>query len=201
MKEVISHWVFFADDDIRINSNILKKAFIELKKYGFNAINFNCKQKDEITVFPKIKQWGGFGSGTSIVKSEFVKQCEFSRIYEHGYGEDTDFGMQLRNIGCDIIYHPHIELLHLKAPIGGFREKPIVPWEYEVPLPKPAPPLMTYIKKYYTKSQIYGFKTQLFLRYYTKQSIINPIVYIKAMKLRWKKSEDWANFLSNKFPS
>lgn len=198
LKEVNSNWVFFADDDIRFKSDLLQKTSNEIRKYGFTAINFNCKQINEITVFPKIKQWGSFGSGTSIVKSNFTKKCEFSMIYENGYGEDTDFGMQLRNVGCDIIYHPNIEILHLKAPIGGFRKKPRLPWDKEVPLPKPSPTLMAYINRYYTPSQIKGFKTSLFIKFHPKQSIKNPFLYIKMMRLRWKKSVVWANKLEKR---
>lgn len=195
IKEVNSNWVFFADDDIRMKSDILQKASMEILKYGFSAINFNCKQINEITVFPKIKQWGSFGGGTSIVKSDYAKKCEFSLVYENGYGEDADYGMQLRNIGCDIIYHPNIEILHLKAPIGGFREKPELPWDRDAPLPKPSPTLMTYVHSYYNPSQILGFKTSLFLKFYPRQSIKNPFLYLKEMQFRWKKSEFWANKL------
>jgi len=195
LKEVDSKWVFFADDDIRISSDFLYKSSIEFMKYGFIAINFNCKQVNEVTVFPKIKQWGSFGSGTSIVQSDYAKKCEFSMLYENGYGEDTDFGMQLRNVGCDIIYHPNIEILHLKAPIGGFRQKSKLLWENEIPLPKPAPTLMSFINSYFTPSQILGFKTSLFIKYYPKQSIKNPFQYVKTMRLQWQKSVFWANEL------
>jgi GT2 family glycosyltransferase len=44
-------------------------------------------------------------------------------------GEDTDFGLQLRNCGANIIYFPEIQILHLKAPIGGFRIKPVWRWQ------------------------------------------------------------------------
>jgi len=155
----------------------------------------NCKQKGEETIFKKIKQWGSFGSGTSVVKSIFAKQCAFSSIYEHGYGEDADFGMQLRQLGCDIIYHPEIEILHLKAPMGGFREKPVLAWEQEQPLPKPSPTLMAFALKYYTPQQIRGFKTSLFLKYYNKQSVKNPFLYVSEMRKRWEKSEEWAGKL------
>jgi len=195
LKEVDSEWIFFADDDIRFEPDLLERVVTEMNGLGVSSININCKQKGEKTIFKKIKQWGSFGSGTSIVKNIFAKQCAFSSIYEHGYGEDADFGMQLRNVGCDIIYHPKIEILHLKAPMGGFREKPILAWEQEQPLPKPSPTLMAFALKYYTPQQIKGFKTSLFLKYYNKQGIKNPIIYIREMKKRWGKSEEWAGKL------
>jgi len=192
LKEVDSDWIFFADDDIRFEPDLLEKIVEEINRLGVSSINMNCKQKGEKTIFKKIKQWGSFGSGTSIVKSIFAKQCAFSSIFEHGYGEDADFGMLLRNVGCDIIYHPEIEILHLKAPMGGFREKPVLAWEQEESLPKPSPTLMAFALKYYTVQQIRGFKTSLFLKYYNKQDSKNPITYIREMKKRWVKSEGWA---------
>lgn len=195
LEEVDADWVFFADDDIRFEPELLEKVMKEMNRLGVFAINMNCKQKGEETIFKKIKQWGSFGSGTSVVKSSFAKQCAFSPIFEHGYGEDADFGMQLRNVGCDIIYHPEIEILHLKAPMGGFREKPVLAWEKNEPLPKPSPTLMAFALKYYSPQQIKGFKTSLFLKYYNKQSIKNPFAYINEMRKRWEKSEEWAGKL------
>jgi glycosyltransferase involved in cell wall biosynthesis len=192
LNEVDSEWIFFADDDIRVDSELLNKAINEINRLGVSSINMNCKQIGEETIFKKIKQWGIFGSGTSIVKSIFAKQCSYSPIFEHGYGEDADFGMQLRNVSCDIIYHPEIEILHLKAPMGGFREKPILDWERKQPVPKPSPTLMAYAYKYYTEQQLKGFKISLFLKYYKSQEIINPITYMHEMKKRWSKSENWA---------
>ncbi|MFN4762850.1 glycosyltransferase family 2 protein [Gillisia sp. Q332] len=192
LEEVDADWVFFADDDIRLKTDLLDTGIKELKRLGADCLNLNCKQEGEGVVFHKIKQWGSFGSGTSMVKSHFTKNCEFSKVYEHGYGEDADFGMQLRQLGCDIIYHPEIEILHLKAPMGGFREKPILAWEQEKPLPKPSPTLMAFALKYYTPQQIKGFKTSLFLKFYNIQKIKNPITYIREMNKRWKKSEEWA---------
>ncbi len=195
LEEVDADWIFFADDDIRFEPDLLEKVIKETNRLGVSSINMNCKQKGEETIFKKIKQWGSFGSGTSVVNSTFAKQCSFSSIYEHGYGEDADFGMQLRQLGCDIIYHPEIEILHLKAPVGGFREKPVLAWEQEELLPKPSPTLMAFALKYYSPQQIKGFKTSLFLKYYNKQKIKNPVNYIREMKKRWEKSEEWAEKL------
>ncbi|GHA50349.1 hypothetical protein GCM10007103_33870 [Salinimicrobium marinum] len=195
LKEVTSEYVFFADDDIRISRNLLENIFSEIKRYDLCAVNMNCRQPGEETVFGKIKQWGSFGSGTSVVKSLYAKKCRFSEIFEHGHGEDTDFGMQLRRVGCDIIYHPNLEIAHLKAPMGGFREKPILEWETEDPLPKPSPTVMAYALRNYTPHQIRGYKISLFIKFYPRQKIKNPVSYISSMNKRWKKSMDWAEKL------
>lgn len=198
LKKVEATWTFLADDDIRVDPNFLLNAIEEARRLNLNCINFNIKQPGEKTIFKKIKQWGSFGSGTSIVKSRFVKNREFSMVFEHGYGEDVDFGMQLRGSGCDIIYHPHLELLHLKAPVGGLRTVKENDWDSEDLLPKPSPTLMAFALKYYSREQMLGYKVSLFIKYYEKQPIKNPFKYLKNMRSRWQKSVVWAHRLMKK---
>lgn len=193
LDEIKSDWVFFADDDNRIEHDTLEKALYEIQKWGVDLLTLNYRQEGEKLYFDRVKQWGTFGAGNSIVTSRFASKIRFDQAFEHGYGEDKDYGMQLRNAGCDIIYHPGIEILHLKAPRGGFRDVPTPLWEKD--LPKPSPTLMVYVKKYYTPEQVKGFKTELFLRYYMKQPIRNPFVYIRQMRRNWIKSEEWATYL------
>lgn len=195
LEDVTSDWVFFADDDILFGEDLIENVFHALQENGLSAINLNCKQESEQTVFSKIKQWGSFGSGTSVVESKFAKQCSFLELFEHGYGEDRDYGMQLRNLGCDIVYHPNLVIKHLKAPTGGFREKRKLRWDTDFPLPKPSPTIMVYALRHYSFHQIMGYKMSLFLKYYNKQSIINPYAYLQDMRKRWQKSEEWAERL------
>lgn len=195
LLEVKSKWIFFADDDIRISPKTLEAAILEIKRLGVYALNLNCVQPDSKTVFHKIKQWGAFGSGTAIVSSEFALQCRFSEIYEFGFGEDTDFGIQLRSKGADVIYHPDIQITHLKAERGGFRGMPEMPWEKSGPAPKPSPTMMLLVKSHFNLCMQRGYKVSLFIKFYNKQPIKNPISYLISMKKRWRLSEEWARKL------
>lgn len=195
LEEVSSEWVFLLDDDVRLGKNILQSLMDENARLGAECISISCLQKNEKKTFHTIKQWGTFGSGTSIVKRKVVEDLNFSMIFEHGFGEDMDFGMQIRNKGVDIIYHPGIEILHLKAPMGGFREKIVKEWEKKEPLPKPSPTVMAFALLHYTKEQIKGYKTSLFIKFYKRQRIKNPVAYRKQMELRWEQSEKWAKKL------
>ncbi len=195
LEEVKSNWIFFADDDIRFKKNLIENIFAEIKRLNLCAVNMNCKQPGETTVFGKIKQWGSFGSGTGVVKSTYAKKSKFSTVFEHGNGEDADFGKQLRDLGCDIIYHPDLEIKHLKAPSGGFRQRPALGWEREKPLPKPSPTVMIYAFRNYTLQQLRGYKVSLFIKFYPRQGIKNPVSYFSSMKKRWKKSTAWAEKL------
>jgi len=106
LSKVTADWVFFADDDIRLNNNVLKDTFKYINLYGAKAVTLSCLQKNEIEKNKVIHQWPTFGTNASFVNSNSLKQVKFNLAYEFGYGEDADFGMQLRNRGTDILYVP-----------------------------------------------------------------------------------------------
>ncbi|WGF92734.1 glycosyltransferase family 2 protein [Aequorivita marisscotiae] len=189
---VESEWVFFGDDDIRFNKLLVEKAFINIKNLGVRAINFTCLQPLEEQTYFKIAQTPIFGSGSSVVKSELFKNIKFDLSYEYGYREDSDFGMQIRWLGEDVIFIPDLIITHLKAPVGGFRKKPASPWKSEKQLPKPSPTVMLFNLKYFTKQQKLGYKLMLFVKNYKSQSIKNPINYVKNMRKGWCVSLTWA---------
>ena len=103
--------------------------------------------------------------------------------------------MQLREKGCDIIYHPELKFTHLKAERGGFRATGINDWSNHEIEPKPSPTMMFLARKYYTSQMIKGYKVSLFLKFYRKQSIKNPFRYFGMMRKRWNRSEELCNEL------
>lgn len=195
LKEITSEWVFFADDDIRIAPDFLETALEKCVIYGSKIVSFSCLQKGQNKIYKYVFQWVTFGSGCSLVLSECLKGCEFNLGYEFGYGEDGDFGMQLRNKCYDILYLPEPEILHLKAPIGGFRIKPELQWHNENIQPKPSPTILLYFMLHYTKQQILGYKTILFLKNYNLKTLNNPFRYFNTINKQWEVSEHWANKL------
>ena len=198
IKEIKSDWCFFADDDIRFGSNLLENAFDTIEILGAETLNLLCLQPHEKQSYFYVNQTDIFGSGTSIVKASYLNTVAFDTSFEFGFGEDSDFGMQLRKTGADIIYIPTIKITHLKAPIGGFRTKRETQWEKDRPQPKPSPTLMVFIKKHYNKFQTNGYKYTLFLKFYNKQTVKNPFAYFKLMQKQWKQSEYWGEKLINK---
>ncbi|MBF4507118.1 glycosyltransferase family 2 protein [Flavobacterium sp. JLP] len=198
LKDIESEWLFFADDDIRITESFIESAFNQITINNSKVLTFSCLQKGQINTHKEIFQWIAFGSGCSIVKSEVVTDLFFDLRYEFGFGEDGDFGMQIRNKGYDILFFPNPQILHLKAPIGGFRTKPEVAWTNDKIKPKPSPTILLYKILHETKEQLKGYKTMLFIKYYSKQSIKNPIKYFLNFQKEWKQSLYWANKLINK---
>lgn len=196
LEKLQSDWVFFADDDIRIEPDFFEAAFENISKSGNEAFTFNCLQANEKSSSDIIFQWQTFGSGCSFVKKEALKNVKFDMAYEFGFGEDADYGMQLRNKGYDILFLPEPKILHLKAPIGGFRTKFKFAWENEKIQPKPSPTVMHFKKSYLSKEQLACFKTILFFKYYKLQKIKNPFSYYKMFQKQWEQSDNWSNKLN-----
>lgn len=190
-----NEWVFLADDDIRISELFIQKAFERINKFGVKSVSISCLRKEEEQVFKNVFQWGSFGSGCSFVETAAIKDCNFNIGYEFGYGEDSDFGMQLRNQGHDVLYLPEPEILHLKAPIGGFRTKPVLLWQKDPIQPKPSPTVMLYLISHNSKEQLRGYKTTLFFKFYKHQKSKNPYRYFKMFQKQWNQSIFWANQL------
>lgn len=195
ISHIESQWVFMADDDIRFDKNTIESTFSFLEKYKARAVTLSCLREGDVEKEPNVLQWRSFGSGCSIVASEVVKNTLFDKGFEHGFGEDTDYGMQLRNKGYDVLYNPFIKLKHLKAPVGGFRQKVEKPWENTVITPKPSPTILLYRLKHTTKTQLNGYKLLLFLKFYKEQAVKNPFAYVRTMNQRWNAGLDWAQKL------
>lgn len=191
-----SEFTFFADDDIVFENDLLEKAMQTFASTGNDAFLVACHLKSQKVKPQPPKQFAVFGAGHAFVKSDCLKGLEFNKAYEFGFGEDNDFGMQLRNRGVDILYISTSRILHLKAPIGGFRSKPVLKWQNDEIQPKPSPTLMLYRLLYDTKEQVYNYKSMIFIKNINKDFLLNPFRYTKVFKQKWNKSVYWANKLN-----
>ncbi|MBE8727792.1 glycosyltransferase family 2 protein [Flavobacterium hungaricum] len=193
-----SEWVFLNDDDNRFDENLLKDVLANLKSYGIKSLSTSYLQPKEIKENKIISQAQIFGSGNSFIHASLLDTVKFDMRFEFGYGEDSDFGMQIRNSGVDVIYFPNLEILHLKAPIGGFRVKPILAWDNDEIQPKPSPTIMLNMQLHLSQQQIKCYKTILFFKFYKVQKIKNPIIYLKNFEKQWKQSIYWSDKLKLK---
>ncbi|WP_372758033.1 glycosyltransferase family 2 protein [Mariniflexile sp.] len=195
LSQVESDWCFFGDDDIRFNKLLFEDLFNAVEITGQKVGTTVCLQQGEQQTYLKTSQTQIFGGGNSILKSDILKKVAFDTRYEFNFGEDTDFGMQIRNIGEDVIFYANIKIIHLKAQSGGYRTKVKQLWDDEILAPKPSPTIQLLYKTYFTSKQLLGYKFILGLRFYKSSSIKNPILYIKDYKKRWKLSEYWASVI------
>ncbi|PQJ32196.1 glycosyl transferase family 2 [Nonlabens arenilitoris] len=198
-NEAISYsrapWILLFDDDVRIEENFSIQVEDFLNRSNAKCVTFACLQYGEIENMQTFKQWESFGSGCSLVHRGVFEKCNFDMALEHGYGEDVDYGMQVRNAGFDVIYAPQIPILHLKAPVGGFRKQYVFPWRIDEIQPKPSPQIMYHRKKNYTHKQLLGYKMVQFFKTYGSFGTKNPYAHHKKYLAAWKQSEKWASQL------
>ncbi len=198
LAEVTSKWVFFNDDDNRFKNTLLKDAITNLVNLKLNCIVTSYPQINEQVQKKAMCQIENFGSGNAFLKAKYAKRIDFNLALEFGYGEDTEYGLQLRNQGIDVIYIPSLNILHLKAPMGGFRTRFIHLWESDLVQPKPSPTIMYVKKRFKSSEQILGYKTILFFKNYKNQQNKNPLNYYFHFKKQWNQSVLWATKLKNK---
>ncbi len=198
LAEIESGWVFFADDDIRIAPDFIEQAFGKMGSVRQQVFNFACLQKGQKKPFSHVHQTSIFGSGCSIISRESLGESRYDTAFEFGFGEDHDFAKNLIDKGYDICYLPEPEILHLKAPVGGFRKKPELAWDNDEIQPKPSPTVMLYRKMHQTREQLLGYKTILFLKMYRGHPVKNPVAYLRIVRKQWNRSFFWANKLAEK---
>lgn len=198
LVEVSGEWVFLNDDDNKFDENLIEKTLENCVKYGSEVSSNFYPRINEKRKINHVKQADFFGSGNSFITSNLLDKVSFSMSFEFGYGEDSDFGMQLRNCGVDILYFPGPEITHLSAPTGGFRIKPVLAWQDDVVQPKPSPTIMLFNLLHKTSEQINGYKTMLFFKFYKVQIVKNPIRYYNNFQKQWAQSLNYANKLKSK---
>lgn len=196
LSKVKSEWVFLNDDDNRFAPDLIEKVLANAKKYGVEVLSTAYPQPHENTdYYSAVHQTTIFGSGNSFIKKAHLAFAQFGATYEFGYGEDFDFGMQLRNAGIDVVYFPDPAIMHLKAPMGGFRIKPVFEWSDEKVLPIPSPTVMLNNLKYRTPQQLQGYKTIYFFKTLKKDLGFGLLKKYNALQKHWKASILWANRL------
>ncbi|WP_426483887.1 glycosyltransferase family 2 protein [Flavobacterium sp. 2] len=198
LAEVESEWVFLNDDDNEFSKDLIEHTLANCVKYGTVVASNSYLTSNDVKTMNHVYQAPFFGSGNSFIKSKLLEKVSFRMGFEFGYGEDNDFGMQLRNAGFDVLYFPNPEILHLKAPIGGFRTKPDLIWNKDAVKPKPSPTISLFKLLHETKEQHKGYKTILFFKAYRKQPVKNPVKYFFKFQREWEKSIYWADKLKNK---
>lgn len=195
LSMVSSDWVFFGDDDIRVENDFLEGILQKSLDFSNGVITASCLQVREQQKLRTTAQWPTFGAGCSLVKANLLVGLKFNMGYEFGYGEDDDFGLQLRSKGLDVLYVPNPSILHLKAPIGGFRCKPVLAWSKDLIQPKPSPTILLKFLLHNSEKQLLGYKTILFLKLMLKNKSFNSHKFFKLFVLQWNQSMLWAKKL------
>lgn len=198
LSKVVSEWTLLGDDDNRFEADLIEKLFSKLEQTGNKVGTTVYLQPHEEQTYTKTAQTPIFGGGNSILKTNLLANIEFSKLYEYNYGEDIDFGMQLRYLGEDIIFYSDIHITHLKAPMGGYRIQVKQIWDDDGLMPKPSPTIMLLKLMFFTKQQQLAYKLLLLIQYAKNERIVNPFKFLKQFKSQWNRSVYWSNKLIEK---
>jgi hypothetical protein len=116
---------------------------------------------------------------------------QFDKGFELGYGEDADFGVQIRNHFGHILQFDKHPILHHKAPSGGFRFKKTHPWQKVGERPSPAPQMMYFYLKNMTDIQNQGY-----FWFYLFPKTASQLLRLRKAKNAWNNSLKWAKTLA-----
>jgi hypothetical protein len=106
---------------------------------------------------------GYFGAVSNSFNRRSLIDVRFNTAFEFGYGEDADFGAQLRDL--DVLYLPEPDILHLSPVVVS--ESNHLAWHGDFIQPKPSLTVMLYHPLHQTKEQQRSYKTTSFiLKYY-----------------------------------
>ncbi|MGK4569276.1 glycosyltransferase family 2 protein [Flavobacterium sp. 3HN19-14] len=155
-----------------------------------------------------------FSNANSCVKREFVEKLIGNDVnFDGGYGEDSDFGMELTKAGVTVLNNPFAANLHLKPPSGGYRawglqakitgkKRKKQPWELDTPVkrikPVPSPTVMYGIIKQFTPQQLIEYKHKHFSYYLfdgSKVGFFYRLLRIPYKNLQFRKSVFYARKL------
>ena len=163
LAEVRSAWVAMLDDDVRLDDNWLRTMRRTLKRYGVEA---GCGRVVEPGTPPDTAPpgpphgWGTFGTCAGFVSSRCLASAggTFDMGLEGGWGEDQEIGMRFRLAGSAILLEPTLRVLHLKAPMGGFRAPRVHPWSADRTQPKPAPTMLLFVMRHAPPLAMRGYR-------------------------------------------
>ena len=190
-----SKWTFLADDDIRLNKNVIEDTIVLSKSLKISSVTIATylPHQKEVESEKTPFLWDAFSTCTTVLESQYAKKVKFDMAYEFGYGEDTAYGIELRKLGCSTLYTPYNALLHLKAPIGGFRFEFPHPWLKDNIQPKPSPTMMYLFESYMSEEQFFAYKTSLLLQQLKQKKSLNLFKFVKDFKAQWERSKHWSN--------
>ncbi len=195
-----SDWAFFLDDDVRLQPTLVADLLALARAYHVGAVNASVylpHQNAEPEPGAQPKVWATFGAGATLVSAAAVREAgPFDERLEGGYGEDAEYGLRLRQAGCNVIYAPAARVLHLKAPAGGFRHPLNLPWQGEAVQPRPSPIFLYARAKHVTPAMREGYRLFYILgRLRSVPPAARPAELLRV-KREWRRAAHWAAVLA-----
>ena len=151
IRQTTSPLVALLDDDVRLPPGLFQALSAEMSDLGLDGINAREVQPDHEVGTQRCEATRPSvvlsGNRSIVVREAILAAGGFDERLE-GWGEDFELGFRLRLAGRAIGESGEHEIVHLKAPSGGFRDatarRTLEPWSHRK-LTRPSPsPWLTY---------------------------------------------------------
>lgn len=191
-------WVLLLDDDVRLPVEWLAHLLAVATAYAVGAVTsatYLPQQSPPAGGVPCL--WPGFAGGVSLVARPATAAVRgFDQRIEGGFGEDTDYGIQLRQVGTTIVYTAAYPVLHLKAPVGGFRYPFPHPWLADPVPPRPSPTVLYAQRKHSTPTMQAGYRLFYTLKRLTAVLPLRRPAELWRVHRQWRSAARWAAWLA-----
>lgn len=197
LREVASDWVLLLDDDVRFSPDLIEHLVRVARAYGAEAVNAGVHLAHQAPPDASPPRFFSAFAGCAVLvdAAALARAGDFDERLEGSYGEDWEIGMRLRLRGALVLLAPGGPVLHLKAPSGGFRQLPPLPWAGEPVQPKPAPGLLYARGKHLTREMQEGYRLFYALR---RLASVSPLAWpreLRSLSRQWERAFFWAERL------
>lgn len=189
--------VLMLDDDIRVGPGFVETLLDTARAYGAESVIGAVRLPDQQPAMDAAASpptvWPYFASGAALVARGAIDRAGgFDEAHEGGFGEDFELGLRLMARGAVVLRQPAADVVHLKAPRGGFRHPRPLPWRDAAPQPKPSPTVLYSRRAQLTRQQVDGYRL-----FYTLGRLRSVAPWRWPAELRrvargWRAAESWA---------
>jgi GT2 family glycosyltransferase len=200
LGETEADWVLLLDDDVRLDDGFIQYLLKTALAYQVDVITsavFRTGQNmPQSNNYPRL--WAAFGSGVSLVSASAARNIGgFDLRLEGGFGEDYEYGVRLRLSGANVLFAPGKPVLHLKAPVGGFRFEYPHLWKDSRIQPKPSPTVLYSRQKYGTQAMQDGYKLYYWLNRLSALPFWLWMKELWVLNRGWNSAQKWAQYLAD----
>jgi hypothetical protein len=201
-------WVLLLDDDVRFAPDMVARLLAQARASGSEAVTArleNVRPGAEVQLAPpapstgpRLQMWPGFGSGGALVARHLIDEVGgFDRRIDGGFGEDTELGVRLRQVGAMVLVAVDPPIAHLKAPTGGMRAVFPHPWQGDPVRPRPSPTMLLARRSFETAAMATGYRIHWWLESARRDGLrVRPW----KMQAQWKAAVRWRDHLERSEP-
>jgi glycosyltransferase involved in cell wall biosynthesis len=188
-------WTLLFDDDVRLPQDFIRYMTSVAEGYGVDVVTAFVAEPGTDTQADARKApalASSLAGGACLVARPRLETVGgFDERLEHGWGEDTDFGIRLRRGGATILRAPGEPVVHLRAAVGGFRFVRRLPWDDDTVKPRPAPTVLL-ARRGLPVPQQRGYRLYYVLKRLSAAHPARVVTEVPRVVSEWRSASMWA---------